>query len=250
MHPLKRERRFKTKKEREAFFFDLFRKWYSEFPTGRVEEGESPDFLIVGTDKSIGIEVTDWHIDQDKEGGSEVRRMLEDRERLVERAEQIFWSRNDTPVFVSLFFEDTQIKGSHIKTAERLATLLETLQRDVRDGEEKTASEELLERFDLTYLFWRVRLGRLFSFPTFFDAPNVVGSGNPRPAIEATIGSKELKLQEYRTKCDEAWLLIVANSTLAQSLPPTLQDDDFFPSTFDRVLLLSYADEAVIELLK
>lgn len=249
MHPLKRERRFKTKKARETFFFDLCRKWYGEFPPGRVEPGESPDFLIIGADKTIGVEVTDWHIDQDK-GGSDVRRMLEDRERLVERAEQIFWSGNNTPVFVSLFFENTQINGSHPKTARRLAALLDELFVGVTEGEEKTASDEQLERFDLSYLLWKVRLARHFSFPTFFDAPSVVGSGNPRPALEATIAAKEEKVGEYRLRCDEAWLLIVANTTLAQRLPPTLDADDLYPSSFDRVLLLDYAHEGVIELWK
>lgn len=48
-----------NQQEEEILVFDQFRKYYPEFPKGKLLKSESPDFILkVNPKKSIGIELT------------------------------------------------------------------------------------------------------------------------------------------------------------------------------------------------
>jgi hypothetical protein len=48
--------------DEEILILELFRKYYAEFPKGKLVKSESPDFILrINSRKSIGIEITRLH---------------------------------------------------------------------------------------------------------------------------------------------------------------------------------------------
>ena len=61
-------------KARERAYLERFREKFADFPEGEVVSFEHPDFLIKSQPRWIGIELTEYHVQEPDEGwGSPMR---------------------------------------------------------------------------------------------------------------------------------------------------------------------------------
>lgn len=198
----------RSKIEREDFIFDRFRPAFSEFPKGEVVRSESPDYLIRQPNKTIGIEMVDFFIDQ-RPGGSVAKKKQSDRERFVELAEQAYVSLCSMPATVSLIFTEKQIGGTAKSSADSLAALIHEVIFNLKESEEVDIDRTTLAKFGLNEILWTVEIGRTFDTQLHFIYSNGAVFGDPSDSLHQTIASKEAKYEKYIEKCDEAWLLII-----------------------------------------
>ncbi len=60
--------REKQKKARERCYLDRFKEEYPDFPQGAIKCSEAPDFLVLGSDQTIGIEIEGYVREQGTKG--------------------------------------------------------------------------------------------------------------------------------------------------------------------------------------
>ncbi len=243
-HPAARDRRDLSRKDLERFYLECCRAWQPGFPRGPVQALESPDFLVYGSDGITGVEVTEWHADHSRLG-SRLRRDVEIRLRLVEQAEDLYYDADGAWARVDVFFAATPPHAESERMAHRLAATITQWVGQVppagRGEVPRPAFHRGLGRFiKRIRIARRERANRL----SVWKAPSL---GDPTAAIQAAVRHKETKLPLYRSRCDRAWLLVVASTSLASALPPAWPPSSF-PSEFDKVLLLDFAGRRVVTL--
>ena len=231
------------KKDIELWRLERFKSFIPDFPSGRVEPTEEPDFLIHEESRSLGIELTDLHREtlpgQVPQQASEAM-----RNRVVARAKEIFNSRQQQPVIATFHLDDRM----HIKKAEveQLATELADLVSD--NIPEPNSTAEIPADWDdmrtLPAILHKLSVHRLdVVTKTFFSAPGATWVGTiSRQDIQRALDSKEPKLAAYRTRCDEAWLVINAD---IESMATWFEFDlsvlaEPFPTNFSRVFLVQH----------
>ena len=232
-----------SKKKIELHRLTCFKELIDDFPVGQVEPSEKPDFIVRAADRMVGFELTDLYResfpDQMPQQASEAM-----RHKVVERAKNIFDSRGLPPVKASFHFNDR----IHIKKSEVEPFALE-LANLVSDN--LPASESGLMIPDgwqdtrlLPNILHKLTVHRLEIFTkTFFSSPSATWVSNIRRLdIERILADKEPKLKSYRTRCDEAWLVINAD---IESMATWFEFDsgvlqEAFQTKFDRVYLVEH----------
>jgi hypothetical protein len=58
-----------VKKARERAYLERFRENFASFPEGEVIPSEHPDFLVKTQPRWIGIELTEYHVQEPDENG-------------------------------------------------------------------------------------------------------------------------------------------------------------------------------------
>lgn len=232
-----------TKKDIELWRLDRLKSFISDFPEGRLEPTEEPDFLVHGPSKVIGIELTDLHREtppgQMPQQASEAM-----RNRIVARAKEIYESRKQPPVIATFFLDDRL----HIKRAETELLATELANLVLLNVPAPNSSIEIPTSWDdfrpLPQILHSLSVRRLdVVTKTFFSNPGTTWVGTLSKAdIERVLLSKEAKLANYRTKCDEAWLVI--NSDIESmatwfEFEPTLLEE-CFSTNFDRMYVVQH----------
>ncbi len=232
------------KKKLESHRLERFKTFLGDkFPDGEVEPTEEPDFLVRGTDRIVGIELTDLYrptpVGQIPDQASESM-----RKRVIDRARAIYVSRSLPPVLASFFLNDR----IHIekREVERIATqLVDLVAQSIPAIGAKcqipTGWDDLRE---LPSVVHEVSVHRIASVTeTFFSNPGSTWVPQlTREDVQRTLTSKDGKCPAYLTKCDEVWLLINADmetmATWFQIEPEVL--DETFETPFDRVYLVQH----------
>ena len=92
-------------KARERFHFEALRKALPELPSGDVEQGECPDFLLISDGHRLGIELTEFHLSPPPgEPYHQEQQSLEDR--TVEIAERLHHEAGGPALYVDVIFHD------------------------------------------------------------------------------------------------------------------------------------------------
>ena len=103
-----------VKKEAERLYLELLRRSIDDFPTGAVEDSESPDFLISSPEHILGVEGT--RIFGAGEPGSPPRQARDTEcDLIAECAQAIASDRALPPVVVDIYFSSTQSLGKHCR---------------------------------------------------------------------------------------------------------------------------------------
>jgi hypothetical protein len=241
------------KKERELAHLELFREILSSFPTGTVEESESPDFIIHTDRGLLGIEHTQVFQPGPPHGGS-----LQAQDSLarsaVKRASELHIQSGGPPLLVQILFNpQRRIRKRNI---DEIAT---AISGTIAKADVKPGDQLLLGRTPAT----------LGSFPKEVALIAVrrplqeledrhhwrASSAGFVPMlgpdyVQAVIDRKEPKLVTYNDKCAEVWLLIVAEALRA---PSSVDIDGSavthkYTTNFDRVFFLWYFDHSLLEL--
>jgi hypothetical protein len=240
-----------VKKARERQALERFRQSYPGFPTGAIVDSESPDFLVLGNGRTIGIEVVGYVSGQGK-GGSRERLQEKLRKRVVDTARVIFERDHPIPLWVNVFFRPgLQLHG---RSVDALAT---ALAEAVAGGYPKQGAGRVDLGFDdLEESLWErgvltVHIHRLDGLER-----NVWGSveagfiGWEIEELAQALAPKESKVATYRTRCDEVWALIVAEGLYPSSIFSTdrLQNQSPLASGFDRVVFFDLQELRAVTL--
>src|SRR4030081_672005 len=98
-----------AKKREERAKLELLRSVYPDFPSGKIEESEGPDFLVRGAVATVGIELVDY-VSSSPERGQEER-----RDRILRAAQAAYEARHADILWVVFFWHSgvqlTQASG-------------------------------------------------------------------------------------------------------------------------------------------
>jgi hypothetical protein len=98
-----------VKKARERTFLQRFRENFAEFPEGKVVLSEHPDFLVKTQPRWIGIELTEYHVQEPDEGwGSPMRALEGTEDKVLRMASEQYQSKGFPPVVVNVLWHPHQ----------------------------------------------------------------------------------------------------------------------------------------------
>lgn len=102
-----------TKKARELEYLQRFREIFANFPEGEVVASEHPDFLIKTQSRWIGIELTEYHVQEPNEGWGSPMRTREGREdKILRTGSERHQSKGLPPVVVHVYWNSHQVFSS------------------------------------------------------------------------------------------------------------------------------------------
>jgi hypothetical protein len=223
---------------------------------GVREFSDKPDLVIhTASTHRIGIE----HTQLFRTDGARGRRFPKEAEslesRCVERARTLFEEQGGPSLYVYVYFNDRPIRKVDVRgIAERLAAVVARIaptvpgvQREVEAWSyNRTAPEKIPEEIEELWIIkpagkdpeslWGVPRGGTVPEPT-------------RDQIQQAIDEKSTRLAEYRSRCDEVWLLLVADGfSPATDLRLPEGFTDTFVFAFDRVFYFHSFSLKVVEL--
>jgi len=221
------------------------------FPEGEILPNERPDFLVETIRGRVGIELTEYHVQESgKSRGSQMRAREATEDEVLRRAAEQYRSKDLPLVAVRVTWHPHEAFGRR-RTAELAADLVRkylpephhsvTIRRHrhpaARNLPEDVASLYILRRQSISKSSWTpVRAAFV---------PTIVP-----PDLQGILRKKEARVPSYRRHCREVWLLVVA-----RGLEPSTFGDvgrevkgHRFESGFDRVFLLHHFDGLVTEL--
>jgi hypothetical protein len=241
------------KKEEERRQLNQFRSLYSGFPDGKIEGREEPDFLIHCQDRMLGIELTDlyWENTSGKRPHQEIEAL---NVRIVESAGKKYDSKRLPPLQAFIHFNPYYAPSK--QEVESLSTKLADLfAKNIPQNDSEYS--EYFNRKNKAYFPNQVN-----SVTSWLIPPNANKSCFTSPEssfipkietkqIEGVLRMKELKLECYREKCQEVWLIISCDreplSTMFQGDKRIFETN--FKSSLDRVFLFRHAANQINELL-
>lgn len=225
-------------KERERRAVERFRELYAGFPPAEPEDCPEPlDFIVRQPPRPcIGIEVTDFVIG-DRAEGSQLNAYQRLASTIAEAAQDAHRALNAPPVIAAIKFQRSLVCRSRDmrRFAEVIAAQVADLARTSGAGELHASDSRLPEGVD----YVTVRTGA--SENSHFLVTEAQWYGTLLPAdIDDVIASKEGKLQVYRLKCPQAWLLIVVDAFKLSGMvePAPELATASYPTGFDAVFLL------------
>ena len=235
------------KKERERALLNEFTSTYFDFPDGKIEEFEEPDFLVSTSARVVGIELVDYVREQGKDG-SVLRRDEELHQRIADEARAKFEARNPIPLMVHFIWyghrhlskaDVKPLTDSIVKVVEQ--NVPQGLFHSVRIGKDRlsTSLHRLVSSVHVTRV--RNKTQTLWSY---------VGSGWTEVTtgeVQSLIDLKNDKVEAYRQNCDYIWLLIVADGRYISSSVELQSDvkDHPFHSEFDCLIFWDYLNQRI-----
>lgn len=243
-----------AQKAREWAYLQRFRQNFADFPEGEVAPSEPPDFLIKARPRWIGIEITEYHVQEPDEGwGSPMRAQEGTEDKILRMASEQHKSKGLPPTVVHVLWHPHQALDRR-RIPELAADLANLVQEHLpeigysvtirrrrhpawRSLPQEVASLTLVRRKSISKNSWTPV--RAAFVPTLTP-----------PDLQQIMRNKEAKVSSYRQQCREVWLLIVARgfepSTFGDLGPEV--ERYRFESGFDRVFFLHYFDGTVTEL--
>ena len=236
-------------KQQELRWLRLCQKKCSAFPqTNPVSyDDERPDFRF--EDASLGIEITRYIQDQGK-CGSPLHELEIIQERIVKEAQEIFEQARNEQLQVSVgWISNVKPPKADRKNLARgivqIVTRLVTQGQNCWQPDWTQPNEAALGKH-----FAKVWVDSLKQDSSFWVCIEAGSLGYDVHRVQVVLGEKESKVAGYRKRCQEIWLVIVAEGRHISST--FFPDKDFetatFRTSFDRVFILDVFRNLVREL--
>lgn len=117
-----------VKKARERAYLERFREILADFPEGEVISFEHPDFLVKTQSRWIGIELTEYHVQEpDESWGSPMRARKGAEDKVLRKASAQYQSRDLPAVAVHIHWNSHQVFSSR-RVQELAADLADLVQ--------------------------------------------------------------------------------------------------------------------------
>jgi hypothetical protein len=251
------------KKQHEKFLLDRFLEHQGITPT-RIDPGESPDFLITLDGRTVGIEVTELFI---KRCNSEARRLPEDpllqaiesiTTRIVSKARKVYFDANNPHVLSHILFSNRvtpdidKRKGDQI--AKLIADQIQSMSRQDSEGAEWRSREDEKDENPLSewVIFissWKVPDLRFARWSPTNNTVGLVSTLTPE-RLQEEIDKKASRIDAYKKRAEEIWLLIVADRTRSSQKFSVMPDFplDSISSPFAKTFYYGCVSDEVIEL--
>jgi hypothetical protein len=221
----------------------------ADFPSGRYEEGESPDFIIKDEASVTGIELTVFHMPP--AAGKRPHQELQTlKHRIVAIGSRLHAAAGGPGLYVSVFFNDperlSKRNAAEIGEALSKVVLQTTVPTSLEEGAVRVSWDELPECIgDITIRASVDGHYRLWSA----DAGGWVAPVQPEH-IQTVVDAKEGMLAAARAKCSSVWLVVV-NDDFGRAAPAELSESaarSWYRHGFDRLLWLQAHRPLTIEL--
>jgi len=238
-------------KGRERAHLLRFKEACPFFPDGKIESDEQPDFVVHTSDGLLGIEHTEMFQPGPSHGGSlQAQESL--RQRITGWARELHEQAGGQPLHVGvLFHPEVEIRKQGTRDiAGALARLV--IEADVEPGRlmEIKPTWETDDTFPKGVVL--IQICRHPGGKRNCWSCHSAGFATTisRKDIQGVIERKECKLNVYRAKCPEVWLLIVADEHSASSTVRLAKQsmEHCYETRFDRVFFFWNWDCRFVEL--
>jgi len=209
------------KKSHERFLLDLFLEHQGITPTG-IDPGESPDFLITLDGRTVGVELTELFIRSNKMGvhpkpNPPLQAIESFTDLIVDKARELYFEANNPAVQSHILFSD-QITPVDKKKGDQIAKLIaDHIQSMSRTDSEMTEWRSCADEYDKPLSEWVSFISACRAPDLRFArwSPNRGGwvSALTPERLQEEIDKKASKIDAYKRRAEEIWLLIVADRT-------------------------------------
>src|SRR5215207_9170969 len=238
----------------ERAYLQRFRVNFADFPEGEIVLSEHPDFLVKTQSRWIGIELTEYHVQEPDEGwGSPMRALEGTEDKVLPTASEPYQPTASPPPPLTVLWHPHQaldrrripelaadlanLVQEHLPETGHSVTIRRHRHAAWRSLPQEVASLTVVRRKSISKNSWTSVRGAFV--PTLTP-----------PELQQIMWNKEAKVLSYQQQCREVWLLIVA-----RGFEPSTHVDlgsevevHEFETNFDRVFFLHHADEYVAEL--
>jgi hypothetical protein len=238
-----------SRKELERQYVRSFQYFCSDFPSGEIQDGECPDFVVVADARRIGIEVTQIFKAAGQTAGSP-QALEATKEAITVAARTCAEALSTPPAYVSLFFSLKQPRERKViqDIARRVAQVVhdkmppegQSARLEPRMGSVQPREVDLI-------LINRVHPVERHEW-NWSEMGGVETDAIRR--IEKAIEGKAVKFDSYLSNCDECWLLIVAPSLKPSGMihPDKRSLSQIYASPFSRIYFLDFGRGIVTRL--
>jgi hypothetical protein len=235
------------KKELERLCIERFLEVLTVQYLGKLVDHENPDFLLVGKDGTVGIELTRLYREA-TQGDSPLKEQEVLREQTMKRAKDIYDARHLPPIHVSVHFNHScRLKKNEL--ADMAATIADLGERNIPlEGGSQTEEYNWMNRayfpdtIDCVMVFRSKALTKsTWSAPSVGFLPEL----NPTQ-VALKIADKEQRLTDYLRACDRAWLVLMSNGDMLASVVDLGDEakEASYPTRFSRVFWFKWPDHA------
>jgi hypothetical protein len=238
------------KKDKERFYLNLFKEAFVEFPSGTLEDGETPDFCVINGNTRIGIELTELFRPVTVNEAP-----LQQREsflfRLARNASDIHQKRGLPPVVVTAFvnphhkFRQADMR----QMAGQLAAIVERNLPEAGQSREEEYTYDNRGYFPETIHHVIVR-----RYPgvdeNVWSCPEAAWIPDCGPElIQATLDNKQSRYAACRGKCGAVWLVMLTETrglaSFVRFTPAAMTH--LYSASFERIFVFK-AGREIIEL--
>lgn len=191
-----------SNKALEKHYFEMFSKDY-QLPSGKISYKDKPDVIIRG-EKKIGIEMTQFYLEDGKLQESEQRQKAL-RQKIISSAQSTYQVRNKEKIELTLGFD----KANPIENTKIVISKLVALAEKVKKcetGEVARNSFKSIPELSFVYLYAEEDFD-----PKWKTAQLYHGAPMSRNGLIEIVRGKEESSKQYET-CDSFWLLVVIHS--------------------------------------
>jgi hypothetical protein len=230
-------------KEFELFYLEKFKENFKNFPQGDVCPDERPDFLLKTTNGVIGIELTHFYR-QTPDGRLPLQQRESVRRKIISEAKFIYDESGFAPVYVHVHFGfNFCCRSSEIKrVAERLVQIVGCSMLAHAQTTVVRRDEIQLPGIDLLHIKKPIMAKSYWSAPLASFVPNLLPD-----QLQDILDRKSRYCENYRSKCDQTWLVIAMDRFRASSfaLVPESTKHHVYSHSFDSAFLFlyNYTDE-------
>jgi hypothetical protein len=206
-----------SNKRKECAQFLRFAFHYPEFPSGAVQIGEMPDFIVSTAKSRIGIELREVYVEsrigaaRDPHSKATPHQQEHVRDQIVQKAQEIHAARGGIPLRIEVLFQDsTELRKNEVPA---YATVLATcVPKRLRERKQPVFLRDCFRNKPWPCWLRNVLAGPRPPFlrSTARWCASHGGCAYPgRDIIQNAIDTKAKKLDQYRVRdCDEYWLLL------------------------------------------
>jgi hypothetical protein len=240
-------------KVRERYFAKLVLAKVDADLLSELHDAEQPDFLVPGRRPSLGIEVRELFEGQDSKGRPlRASEGLEDK--ITHSAETLWRDRGLPAVLVGLSWDPYELPATRRRDeiARRVVDAIAAKLPEMLDGVRLDISNFDEPGDPLPKEISSVRVARSSTASNSFWTTTRAGDvGECLPqAVEAALREKERRLNTYRRRANEVWLILGISEDAPSSFVdvPQATTRQTYESGFDRVFLVEAFKRRVTEL--
>lgn len=235
----------KEQKYHELAHLLAFKETVSDFPDGNIpEDQENPDFLISTSEKTIGIEHTEiFH--EIKKSGTTLQAEESYIFKILHKAKKLYNESNNIPLIIWVDLRiGTDFKKRNIDSIAK--NLVRIVEENIPEQESFNEVKKTWEIDDpLPKVVSSITIIRFGSLTKSSWAPIGISGAMPNVPpefVQKSIDKKNPKVEDYKKRCDEVWLVIVVYGYL----PSTLFEvsgkaiSELYSSNFDRTYLFDF----------
>lgn len=215
-----------SKDQFERLMFETLKTKIDDFPCGKIEKQESPDFIIKEPDRTVGIEVTRV-TNTNHAGPTPLTEIRGAQFKCLKIAKQILVEERVVPVEVKVKFRDDHARIDIKNAARELCNFILEKVDSIDDTKTWHYYESELKHISWISIHLDTAFGKkwLNEHRVQLIHMNYVNT-NPHDIIQKAIDRKNAKLATYQKECDECWLIIGVNEITAPEAITILNNDD------------------------